>query len=163
MDEDFEGLAVALKWLAVLADPAGVQHRVKDLTAAIKAYQDKIDENNKSVFALATKQKQIDAASAAAEALEADVKRWSDQLQKQEADLKSKLGDLADREKSVSAAESNVKVREAKVGERETTMDHREAALAEREAAVVEKLAAAKALMQSYDKAKHEAALKLAG
>jgi hypothetical protein len=70
------------------------------------------------------------------------------------------------REGVVNQREIEVAAREAKLlndtAARNVEIDRLEAAIAEREKAADKKLAEAKALMESYDAAKHEAALKLA-
>lgn len=162
MNED-DTFATVAALLRIASDPKACAKRFAELKAERDELSAVVEQNVKVLEE--AKQENIAAAASrqAAENIMLDAERWNKQLDVKEKALAEREGNLIASKAAHDMAVSNLKYREAKVGERETTADHREHDLVSRERMAESKFKQAQELLASYDQAKHEAALKLAG
>jgi chromosome segregation ATPase len=162
MTDDMEHLGSVFRLLMVLADPKAALDRLAELRSEYEELKESSANNEKLLRTIGTQIDEVARRDTEAERVMADAERWNLQLEAKEKELKQKAGDLADFERAVNAEKDNLRHRLSKMDERESTLSHREDALRTRAEQVEAKLAEVKALLASYDEAKHQAALKLA-
>ena len=103
-----------------------------------------------------------DQALAQAKQTEVDVNYWRDQCEKKEKAIAERETAVTTREQSATATEREAHGKLIAVNETSAAMDVREANLKQREEALAAEAARVQALLDSYDEAKHKAALQLA-
>ena len=103
-----------------------------------------------------------DQALAKAKQTEVDVNYWRDQCEKKETALGDREAAVNEREQNAIAIEREAHAKQIKAGEVSAASDAREADLAQREQALAAERDRVQALLDSYDEAKHKAALQLA-
>lgn len=149
--------------VALVVNAPACAKRLDELRAAQKKLDEQTAQIKKSVKEVEDAQKLVDEKSARAAGFMKDAELWQSALDKTKKALDIREGEIVRRESEAVRTLSDVKFREDKLGERENTLAHREAGMQVMHKAAADKLAAAEKLMASYDQAKHEAALKLAG
>jgi hypothetical protein len=149
--------------VALVVDAKACAKRLDDMRLAQKKLDEQEAQVRKSLKDAMDAVKLVDEKTARAADVMKDAELWQGALDKTKKALDIREGEIVRRENEATRILSDVKFREDKLGERENTLAHREAGMQAVHKSAEEKLSAAEKLMASYDQAKHEAALKLAG